>query len=54
MILMFIDASARGSAGQKCKYKNYLYKHAVSHQKKKKNCWVLSMGYVDGIDGLGN
>ena len=55
MILMFIDASA----GQKCKYKNYLYKHAVSHQKKQKNktkktCWVLSMGYVDGIDGLGN
>ena len=33
MILMFIDASA----GQKCKYKNYLYKHAVSHQKKQKN-----------------
>lgn len=48
MILMFIDASARGSAGQKCKYKNYLYKHAVSHQKKKKTAefcpWVMWMG----------
>ena len=50
MILMFIDASARGSAGQKCKYKNYLYKHAVSHQNKKKKkpaefCpWVMWMG----------
>ena len=47
MILMFIDASARGSAGQKCKYKNYLYKHAVSHQKKKKKL----LSFVHGLCG---